>query len=349
MYQPNGRVYVLDSQFSPVRVNNEEVEPLVLRANAGDCLEVSFTNRSTEAASFYIDGASVDPRGSLGITVGYNPDQVAEPGERRIYRYYLPDEMGALLIRDFGSPFVNGALGLYGALIVEPAGATYHDVSNDDPIDTGIAAVVRLPDGDSFREFVTIFADQDPDIGLFLMPYDTEVDREATINYRAEPLRPRTALFGVLEDKDFIDPNSYDLATRMFDDEIFGSPATGVFTAFAGENVRFRVVSGFSEQNQVFSVEGHEWALTPNLAGSDIVSSRYLIPGGVLNAELKSVGGPSGRPGDYLWGNHRLPYMNAGRWGLLRVLPADGRSASVAPVLSPDPNRRTIQSALQLR
>ncbi len=333
--QPNGRVYVLDSDFSPARLPSEDISPLVLRANAGDCLEVSFSNRSTNPASLYIDGAEVDPQGSLGMTVGYNLNQATQPGSRRLYRYYLPDEMGALLIRDFGSPLQNGAVGLYGALIVEPAGATYHDTITDSALNSGVAAVIRLPGGESFREFVTVFADQDPDIGLFLMPYDADVDREATVNYRAEPMRPRTALFGFLEDQDFINPADFNIAARLFDQDIFGPPATNVFPALAGETVRFRVISGFSEQVQMFSIEGHEWELTPTLAGSDVVSSRYLPSGGTLNIELKSLGGPASRPGDYLWSNHRLPYMKAGQWGLLRVLPSDGRLAGAAPQDNP--------------
>ncbi|MCZ6604095.1 MAG: multicopper oxidase domain-containing protein, partial [Alphaproteobacteria bacterium] len=339
MREPNGRIYMLDADFSPARRPSGDILPLVLRANAGECLEIDFTNRSSEPASLYISGVAVDPLGSLGMTVGYNPDQVAQPGDSRTYRYYLPDEMGALLIRDFGNPLLNGAAGLYGALIVEPAGATYHDVSSDAPVTSGVEAVVRMPGGEFFREFVTVFADQDPDIGLFLMPYDADVDRPATVNYRAEPLRPRTALFGVLEDRDFIDPSALDLAIRLYNEDTYGPPATNVFAVRAGERARFRVISGFSEQNQVFSIEGHDWQLTPGLAGSDVVSSRHLISGGTLNVELRSVGGPAGRPGDYLWSNHRLPFFKAGQWGLLRVLPRDApASAFLRDAVEPSHN-----------
>ena len=342
--QPNGRIYVLDSQTSFALRRSDQPEPLVIRANAGDCLEIIFTNRSSEPASLYVDGAAVDPKGSLGMTVGFNPDQVAQPGTRRTYRYYLPDEMGALLIRDFGSPMRNGAAGLYGALIVEPEGATYHTaatgfidngLSYNEPLESGVEAFIRLADGGFFREFVTVFADQDPDIGLFLMPYDADVDREATVNYRAEPMRARTALFGMLEDQDFIDPDALGLTAHLYNETIFGPPATNVFAAQIGDPVRFRVVSGFSEQNQVFTVEGHEWELTPGLAGSDVVSARYLPSGGSLNVELKSLGGPQQRPGDYLWGNHRLPYLKAGQWGLLRVTPKEGAARGPEP-LAPD-------------
>ena len=71
--------------------------------------------------------------------------------------------------------------------------------------------------------------------------------------------------------------------------------------------------------HQVFTIEGHDWRLTPGIPNSDVVSARYLPPTGVLNIELATAGGPQERPGDYMWRNQRLPFQKAGQWGLLRV------------------------------
>lgn len=38
------------------------------------------------------------------------------------------------------------------------------------------------------------------------------------------------------------------------------------------------------------------------------------------------AGGTAQLPGDYLYGDHREPYREAGRWGILRVLPADAEA-----------------------
>ncbi|MDH3681507.1 MAG: hypothetical protein OEV40_16345, partial [Acidimicrobiia bacterium] len=160
----------------------------------------------------------------------------------------------------------------------------------------------------------------DPDIGLFVMPYDTDVNKLVGVNYRVEPLSVRLARLGLLTDADEISPEMIELSTAIYDPDTFGDPSTDVFEAHAGDPIRFRVVSGYSEQNQVFSVEAHSWGLTPTLEGTDVVSSRYLTPGGVLNVEIEAAGGPQHRPGDYMWGNHRLPYQKAGQWGLMRVL-----------------------------
>ncbi len=328
----SGRLYLLDSDVEALREGALRPEPLVIRINAGDCLTVNLSNlMAASPASFHVDSPSFDPQGSLGITLGYNPEQTVQPGERRSYRFYAESELGAVLIRDFGNLFRNAREGLYGALIVEPAGSSYLHPVTGEPLERGVAAVIHNPALADFREFVTVFQDSDPDIGLPVMPYDEEVNQLVGVNYHAEPLSLRLAAFDVLLDSDPI-PASLAVAARaIFDSRVYGDPETDVFEAYVGDPVRFRVVSGYSEQSQVFSVEGHQWALTPTLPGSDVLSARYLPPTGVLNVELMSTGGPAGRPGDYLWGNHRLPYEKAGQWGYLRVLAA-GQSTALRPL-----------------
>jgi FtsP/CotA-like multicopper oxidase with cupredoxin domain len=308
------RRYYLESPGDGARPFNPGDPPMVIRANAGDCLEITFSNRSIGNAGFHIEGAYTDPKNGYGASVGFNGELHTPPGESAVYRYYLPGEIGVMRIRDFSNPFRNGELGLYGALIVEPAGSTWHDPVTDEPLHSGIEAVIRKSDGTYFREFATLFQEQDSVIGRFLMPYREDIEGDISVNYRAAPFGPR------FDDLNRRDPRRF---ANLFNDSQAGPPATQVFTAIAGEEVRFRVVSAYSEQPQVFSVESHDWLLTPNLPGSDRVSSRVLAPGAVLNVEIASAGGPAGRPGDYLWLNHRMPYFEGGHWGLLRVLPAD--------------------------
>ncbi len=305
-----GKRYVLSGD--PV-LPDTEGDPLVLRANAGDCLEIHLSNRSNGVASLNIEGANFDPRGSFGGMIGRNPDSSTKAGERKTYRFYLNGELGALRIRGYANPFNNLNGDLYGALIVEPEGATYHDPITNTEIESGVAALVRLADGSYFREFVTLFADQDHRFGRFVMPYFEVVQGEVGVNYNNAPLDRRYSRLGRQPD----DPRK----ALLFDEDLHGLPATGVFLAEAGDQVRFRVVGADAEQIPVFSVEGHDWALTPGLAGSDIVSSRLVPASGTINVALRKAGGPAGRTGDYLWANHRLPYMEAGQWGLLRVLP----------------------------
>jgi hypothetical protein len=120
--------------------------------------------------------------------------------------------------------------------------------------------------------------------------------------------------------------------------------------AQAGDPVRIHVFGAFNEQNQVFSLEGHEWPLKPNMVGADMLSSSEFGSSENLDVFLKEgAGGPFRIPGDYLWQNHRMPYAQAGQWGYLRVVPAGdrrilplnsgeagGRTAGVQPEAAPE-------------
>lgn len=328
----NGRRYVLQSAGGQIGFLSDRDPPMVLRANAGDCVEIDLTNRAGGVAGMTIEGGNFNPADAYGAEIGRGGRRGLRPGESKIFRTYMAEELGIVRIRDFSRPFFNASLGLYGAIIVEPEGATYHDPQTDVVIESGVEAVVRLPDGSYFREFVMLFADRDAEIGTFTMPYDVTVDGDAKVNNRSTPLAPRIQRLG---------RRNLSRQAHLFTDEFAGAPFTPVFVAEAGEQIRMRVLSVFSEQPQVFSVEGHDWPLTPGLPGSDIVSSRLLQSGGALNLELRHAGGPTGRPGDYLWSNHRMPFLEAGQWGLLRILPKRPDAA-----LGP---RRDIQLFTQIK
>lgn len=318
---PTGRMYVLDEDMDAVLSGRKRPEPLVIRANAGDCLSITLTNRmSNQPASINLDAMTFDPQGSLGITIGFNPDQTVQPGESITYRYFTGKELGTVLMRDFGNVFRNAREGLYGAVIIEPKGSTYVNPITGSELRSGVEAMIENPNMPDFREFVAVMQDNDPDIGLFLMPYDEEVNRLVGVNYRSSPLSLRLSQFDVIRDQDpLMGSNAAFQASAIFNSQAYGDPDTHMFDSFVGDPVRFRVANAYSEQPQVFFVEGHEWMLTPQIPGSDVVSARYVPPTGVLNIELMTSGGPQLRSGDYQWGNHRLPYEKAGQWGMMRL------------------------------
>ena len=325
-----GRLFALSSDVDAILSGNKPAVPLAIRANVGECISITLTNQmSDQPASINLDALGLDPQGSLGINVGFNPDQVVQPGNSITYRYYADREQGAVLMRDFGNIYRNAREGLYGALIVEPEGSEYLDPQTGASRESGLEMIIETGSGELFREFVTIFQDNDPDAGLFIMPYEEDVDRLVGVNYRAEPLTLRLSQFGVLRDEDQISSSDFEDSTEIFNSDYFGDPRTDVFSSYPGEAIRLRVLSAYSEQNQIFSLEGHQWARTPMLPGSDILSSRYLPPTGVLNIELTA----SNTLGDYIWGNHRLPYEKAGQWGLIRIA-NDGDFASLRSLRS---------------
>jgi hypothetical protein len=328
----NGRRYVLRRADNQVGFVSDRDPPMVLRANAGDCVEIEFTNRSTGVAGLTMEAANFSPDSGYGAAVGLSGRRGVLPGNTSIIRAYFAEATGIMRIRDFTRPFFNSGLGLLGAMIIEPAGATYHDPVTNAQIDQGVEAVIRRPDGSFFREFVTLFAERDREIGTFVMPYRVSVIGDTSVNFRATPFGPRIQRLGRR--------NSARRA-HLFTDEFAGPPSTPTFVAEAGDEIMFRVLSVLSEQPQIFSVEGHDWEITPELPGSDILSSRLLQSGGAQNIRLRHAGGAAGRPGDYLWLNHRMPFLEAGQWGILRIRP---RSTDAA--LGP---RRGIELYTQVR
>ncbi len=48
---------------------------------------------------------------------------------------------------------------MFGSLIIEEAGATFHDIRTGEPLRSGTKAVIKRRDGTSFREFALFVHD----------------------------------------------------------------------------------------------------------------------------------------------------------------------------------------------
>lgn len=295
------KVYVLADTPQSERESGE-LEPLVLRATAGECLEITLENRLDDPVSMHIGRAKADPQSSLGITVGYNPDQSVQPGDSRTFRVYAHEELTGI-IADFAQmdKLVEGQRsGLYGALVVAPEDARFFDPDSGAEVSSGTRVVVVTPT-ETYRDNVLIFHEEDPLINGPIMPYYSKVKGETLVNYRSEPI-------------DEGDRNK-DLSTA-FSSRIHGDPVTPLLEAYEDDPVVIRVIQGYGVQNSVFSLHGHAWPRDPGVDRSSIISVEKFWPHGVLNLELA---GGANVPGDYLWVNHRMPYMEGGHWGLMRV------------------------------
>jgi hypothetical protein len=305
-----GSVYVLDADREALAAGTKAPEPLVLHVNVGDCVQVQLSNETPGPVSFHADMLATDPRASLGVEAGFDPPQSVAPGEARLYTYYAHPEVGetVALVRDWGNVVDNPRLGLYGAIVVGPRGARYTDpVSGEDMgLSAGWRTDVHPTDGPAYRDFALFLQDEDPIIGTAVMPYVEQVQGVVGLNYRTEPLQAR-----LNTDRD---------PAHAFSSTVHGDPATPMLEAYAGDAVKIRVLAPFSEQAHVFSLEAHEWPQEPGRRGTTMMSSVQV--GGLEAVTLALVGGAGGRlglPGDYLYGDHREPYRDAGLWGLLRV------------------------------
>jgi hypothetical protein len=295
-----GKLYVLREDKAEIRSGSKSPEPFVLRVNVGDCVVVHLTNETSGPVSFHADKLAYDPKAQ----------HVVAPNETHPYTYFAHPEVAetAALVRDATNVLANPGLGLYGAIIVGPRGARYrHPATGEDmSLKAGWRMDVFPPSGPPYRDFALFIQDEDGVIGTAVMPYTEHVRGVVGLNYRAEPLRQRLANDG--------DPS------KIFWSEIHGDPETPLLDAFVGDSMKIHVFLPASEQPHVFSLEGHRWPLEPGRQGSNLLSA--ILVGGMEALTLTladGAGGPGGLAGDYLYGDHREPYRDAGVWGVFRV------------------------------
>ena len=243
-------------------------------------------------------------------------------------------------------PIKHSNKGLMGALIIEPTNSSWNCEQDSDSKTTCASATVSSTNGSftPFREHVLViqddvnlqFADGTP-VPNLAIDDDPENSGQKAINYRTEPLwyrggwTPQTPLSG----------NAPGFRTRQFTqfDELLsngwvgGDPETPVFEAHLGEPLRFRVVHPAGHtQAHVFELYGHPWLELPYLSDSKRIAvnpaSQWLGTRGGIGAGdhfdalfPDGAGGKAGITGDYLFRSFGGPRMDAGLWGLLRVIP----------------------------
>jgi FtsP/CotA-like multicopper oxidase with cupredoxin domain len=325
----SGKLYVLERDRQAVLEGKQPPQPLVLHINVGDCVTVELTNRTADGpVTFHADMLAADPRESAGVEAGENPRQEVAPGETRTYTYYAHPDVGetVALVRDWGDVANNPSAGLYGAFVVGPAGTTYRDPTTGKDLDGRASwqAIVDAPGRSPHRDFTLFFQDEDEAIGNHRMPYATRVDGVVGLNYRSMPLEGRSRSDGA--------------EAPLYRADRKGGGGTPLIEAVAGDPVTIHVLSPSSEQSQVFSLEGHEWSIEPGRDGANVVSSQRF--GGLEAFTLSfEAGGPERLAGDYLYGDHREPFREAGLWGIFRVHDR-GERASVRPLTDAHGNAR---------
>jgi LysM repeat protein len=320
---PEAKIYVLEDEVQKVSGDVQPM-PLTLRANVGDCLTVTLTNKLKEGrASFSAFGLAFDPKDSQGVNVGNNAgDQTVGQGESRTYTFYADPFNGETqtLVWDWGNVSMNPRNGLFGGIIVGPKGSSYRDPKTGEDVslknswnaDVIVDRTIQGNEGRAnYRDVALYFQDEDNIIGTSFMPYVQNVAGLTGVNYRAEPYLHREEVGCSLG--------------RMFQPcEVDNpqDPATPTIEAHAGDQVRIHVFGASSEQNGMFTVEKHEWPIEPFLPGADMISTVEFSGSEGLDVFLPSAGGKWSMAGDYVWSNGRLPYSQSGQWGLLRVLPS---------------------------
>jgi len=307
-----GMIYALAEDEAAIKAGAKPVTPLVLRVNAGECLEITLRNNLAapaagappEVASLHLSKLTYDPQGSYGAAVGWNRDSTVAPGQRRLYRFYADRELGTALMYNLANPH-QVARGAFGAVIVEPPDAIYRNPVDGTEVRSGVVADILSASG-SFREYVALLQDEDDVIGQNEMPYPIQVKGFTGMNYRADPWDSRL----------LTDPNP---ATVFATNAFHGDPAN-LFQAYSGDPVVIRLGKPWGTQGQTFAVEGHRWPLEPNMRDANLIGVKSIRAGETFELKLAGgAGGETGASGDYLFGDMRYAFREAGIWGIMRV------------------------------
>ncbi len=350
------------------------IEPLVVRARAGECINFVLYNRLPKSLPdldgfntmanliFHFNANQVHPSKQVGLhpqllaynvansdgkNVGFNPNQTVGPGGVVRYRWYAGDVIvnGAQRIAtpiEFGAtnlissdPIKHSNKGAVGSLIVEPQGSSWVEDST-----SRAQATVTKSDGTSFREFVLQFqtdinmrfADGSavPNLGGPTGAEDPEDSAQKAINYRTEPLWKR---MNYAPDTTFENTRNFDFTNVLTNAQVGGDPQTPIFTAQAGQAVRFRILNANGHmRNNVFNLHGHFWQDEPFTNNSKSIGDNPLSEfkgttygiGPSSHYEVIPVNGAGGArriTGDFLYRTQESFQFDGGIWGIFRVRP----------------------------
>ncbi|WP_435345939.1 multicopper oxidase domain-containing protein [Haloarchaeobius sp. HRN-SO-5] len=327
-HDPDGIIYVLEEDAEAVRNGELNPEPLFIRANVGDCVDVTVKNETSAPVSVHPHFVSFDLLGSDSLAMGYNYDQDTEPGGQRTYRWYA-DEEGPIFFHDHIFGIDDSMHGEFCALIVEPEGSEYLDPYSGDPIRSGAQAIIETPDDQNdFREFCLHLQDfaqlRDRD-GQFVNPEFEHNENAGTmgINLRNAPLYHR-------DDED---------PAYTFSSAVHGDPPTPTLEAYSNDPVRIRLLQGVWEEQHNFHLHGRPFE-PEGLAVQDTVSQiigtseQFTFHIDPNEQEFEQQDNPFGLPiRDHLYGSSVVDDLWTGMWGIHRVFGAR------TPHLEPLPDR----------
>lgn len=331
-HDPQGRFFVLKEELERHggldayihKVESQEIiaEPLVIRANAGDCIEVRLTNllpefleespfqmrTLTDIAGFHIHLVKFDTIVSDGAANGWNNIAGARQYETLIERFFANTELQTVFFHDHLFANSHQQHGVFGALIVEEAGATFHDIRTGEPLTFGTKAVIRRKDGTSFREFALFvhdFAFLFDKNGKPLNPPEVPGSHDDPgvmgINYRAEPMRERL--------KNHSDP------AYIFSSLVHGDPATPILETYPGDELIIRLLDGAHEEQHSFNLTGMSWKKEITDIFSPDVASQTLGVSEAFNIHITK----KYSSGDYLYYFGGIDDAWLGLWGIIRA------------------------------
>ena len=337
-------------------LQNNWIQPLVIRGNQGDCIKITLQNQleGGEDVSLHIHGSStiIPATGKPALTT--NSEAVAAQGKSVELEWYISPTMqeGSRQFHSYSNDRELTVMGLFGTFVVEAKGSEYLDPLGDGeptPMKSGWQAIIKNTDGNGFdfREFVIFYHEVGDEAfrpvnkrGDFIPQRDplTDVYRPVAraINYRSEP-------FGVDNMETQHEYFGFEDESMAYSAYTFGDPATTVPRSYLGDPAKFRLVHGGSEVFHSHHPHGGSirWPRSPRAvdqmpmlymakngplkypvirAKSDRVDVEVIGPSETIDLETECGSGLCQQlAGDFLFHCHVAHHYIAGMWGYWRV------------------------------
>lgn len=353
-HDKQGRFFVLredieacggvENYIRMVECGKIKVEPLVIRANAGDCIEVRLTNllplfleksafelkTLTNIVGYHIHLVKFDTISADGSANGWCNIAGAFTFETLIERFYANEELRTVFFHDHLYPNSHQQHGVFGALIIEPKGSTFHNIRTGKKLCSGTQAVIRRKDGTAYREFMLmvhdfayLFDKCDHPLNPPEVPGSHDDPGVMGINYRCEPMRERLC-------NPKADP------ADIFSSHCHGDPSTPILETYAGDEIVIRLLQGAQEEQHCFNIVGMQWLKEPDNHNSPPTTSQTLGISEAFNFHINKEYGP----GDYLYYFGGIDDVWLGLWGIIRAYKEPNRN--LLPIRSNPDNLRPI-------
>ncbi|MBC8541986.1 multicopper oxidase domain-containing protein [Bianquea renquensis] len=331
-HDPQGRFFVLKeeiAQYGTLDVYLEKIaegeirpEPLVIRANAGDCIEIRMTNllpefieasafqlkTLTDIVGYHIHLVKFDTIVSDGSANGWNNIAGARQYETLIERFYANEELNTVFFHDHLFANSHQQHGMFGALLIEPAGASFLDPKTGQPLKKGTKAVIKTKTGGYYREFALFVHDFallfDKDNQPLNPPEHPGSDDDPGVmgvNYRAEPMRERLK---IQEDP-----------SHIFSSIVYGDPATPVLETYPGDPMVIRLLDGAHEEQHAFNIAGMSWRKEITNPRAPLAQEQTIGISEAFNIRIDEAYGA----GDYLYYYGGIDDLWLGLWGIIRA------------------------------
>ena len=316
-------------------------EPLFFRARHGQILNLSLRNNlplDIPATEFdhafppcparpwqgectpHVHMVKFDPICADGASVGWNYISGPVAGKVMRYRWWLDQEFGTIFFHDHLFANFRQKHGLFGALIVEPAGARFLHPREDREIVSGAQARIDVPGATpkSFREFCMGLQDFIPmwdSSGRALNPPPAPGGHGdqgiMAINYRNDPIHERLRDGGGA----FIDPALWFTSGSPYNRD----PYTMRFDTLVNDPIWFRVVQGSHEEQHSFQVHGMRWREFRDNPASPLRNQQSFGISEAFTFKQEERYGA----GDYMYKLSGADDLWLGCWGVVRAFNLD--------------------------